>query len=411
MQLYLSFIEEKIKFIYNSLTEKDKRLYAAIEAVKIGYGGISYISQIVDCSRATVKRGIKELENQDIVNDLKDRIRQPGGGRKPYYEIYDNIDEQFLDVLKHYTAGDPMDANVIWTDLTPTEIIQKMKEKYDLVVSETVIYKLLKKHNYRLRKIIKSKTEKNVENRNEQFENIEEKINEYMPSENPIVSMDTKKKEYLGNLYRDGKLYCQKAIEANDHDFISTSDGVIIPHGIYDYKLNIGYIHIGISKDTSEFACDSIRNWWYNYGKYNYPNANSILILCDGGGSNSSRNYIFKYDLQNLAEEFGLEIRIAHYPPYTSKYNPIEHRLFPHVTRACQGVIFSSIEIVQELIKKTKTSTGLKAFVKIFDKIYETGRKVNDDFKENMNIVFDDYLPKWNYRAIPVAKLKVEQLI
>ncbi len=155
------------------------------------------------------------------------------------------------------------------------------------------------------------------------------------------------------------------------------------------------------SKDTAEFACDCLRNQWYQRGQYDYIDATSILVLCDGGGSNSSSHYIFKERLQKLADEIGIEIRIAHYPPYTSKYNPIEHRLFPHVTRACQGVVFESVELVKQLIQKTKTKTGLSVVVNVIDTVYETGKKVVEGFKENMRIAFDDYLPKWNYRAIP----------
>lgn len=158
---------------------------------------------------------------------------------------------------------------------------------------------------------------------------------------------------------------------------------------------------MGTSKDTSEFSCDCIKDWWNNSGKYNYPEATNILILADGGGSNSSRQYIFKYDLQQLVNEIGVEIRVVHYPPYTSKYNPIEHRMFCHVTRACQGVIFKSIEIVKELMENTSTTTGLKVAVSIKDKIYETGRKVTDEAKENLKIVFDKLLGKWNYTVTP----------
>ncbi len=175
----------------------------------------------------------------------------------------------------------------------------------------------------------------------------------------------------------------------------------MIPHGLYDLSRNEGYVQIGTSHDTGEFACDSLRYWWQHHGVIHYPDADSILLLCDGGGSNSARHYLFKQDLQKLANELGIEIRIAHYPPYTSKYNPIEHRLFPHVTRACQGVIFRCVEIVQELIAKTKTSTGLRVFATILDGFYQTGRKVTEEYKRNMEIVFDDYLSKWNYTAIP----------
>jgi hypothetical protein len=294
-----------------------------------------------------------------------------------------------------------MDEKVRWTNLRPWEIAQRLADRYGIEVSRTVIRKLLKKHHYRRRQALKKQTMKNVPHRNEQFENIARLIAEYQGTGNPIMSMDTKKKEYLGNFYRDGHLYTLEQLLTYDHDFTSFAQGVIIPHALYDLKQNVGYINLGTSKETSEFACDCLRNWWYDQGQYDYPQATSILLLCDGGGSNSSRHYIFKQDLQQLVDEIGIDIRIAHYPPYTSKYNPVEHRLFPHITRACQGVVFTSIELVKELIEKTRTSTGLSVIVKIIDKVYETGRKVVDGFKETMRIVFDDFLPQWNYTAIP----------
>ena len=176
-----------------------------------------------------------------------------------------------------------------------------------------------------------------------------------------------------------------------DHDWATLAEGVAIPHGLYDLSENVGYIQLGTSHDTSEFACDSIRYWWTTYGKVRYPLENSILLLCDGGGSNSSRYYIFKQDLQALVNQLGIEIRIAHYPPYTSKYNPIEHRLFPHLTRVCQGVIFESVEMVKDLMAKAKTQTGLKVFTSVLDQVYKTGRKVTEEFKQTMEIVFDEH--------------------
>jgi hypothetical protein len=401
MTPYSPEIEQTMKAYYDTLSEKDKRRYAGVEAIKLGRGGLAYIIRILGCSRKTVVKGIKELRKMFPGSKGKKRIRKAGGGRKRYDETYPEIDEQFLEVLKYDTAGDPMDETVRWTNLRPGEIAQRLAGRYEIKVSRTVVKKLLKKHNYRRRKALKKQTMKNVPNRNEQFENIARKIAEYEATGNPIMSMDTKKKEQLGNFYRDGHLYTLEQLLTFDHDFSSFAQGVVIPHGLYDLKQNIGYLNLGNSKETSEFACDCIRKWWYNRGQYDYPQATSILILCDGGGSNSSRHYIFKQDLQLLVDELGIEIRIAHYPPYTSKYNPIEHRLFPHVTRACQGVIFTSIELVKELIEKTKTSTGLKVTVQIIDKVYALRRKVADDFKETMKIVFDDYLPQWNYTAVP----------
>jgi hypothetical protein len=203
-------------------------------------------------------------------------------------------------------------------------------------------------------------------------------------------------------LYREGHLYTQAGgLEVFDHDWKSLATGVAIPHGLYDLALNTGYIQIGTSHDTSEFACEAIRQWWHEHGYQQYPTASSILLLCDGGGSNSSRQYLFKQDLQALVNELGIEIRIAHYPPYTSKYNPIEHRLFPHLTRVCQGVIFESVEMVKNLMAKAKTQAGLTVFTSILERVYQKGRKVTQQFKQTMEIVFDGYLPQWNYTAKP----------
>lgn len=386
---------------YNTLSEKDKRRYAAIEAMKLGHGGIAYIAQVLGCSCKTISQGIQDLQALPVDSEYDPRIRQPGAGRKRYDEVYLGIDEKFLDVLQDYTAGDPMQENVFWTNLTLAEIADLLAEKHYIRVSETVIRQLLDKHNYRRRKGQKKQTMKTVENRDAQFENIARFKAEYTAAGNPIISFDAKKKEMIGNYYRPGHLYTLQELHTYDHDFNSFADGLVIPHGIYDLHQNRGYINLGISKDTSEFACDSIRNWWYNEGQRLYSQATSILGLCDGGGSNNANHYIFKDDLQKLVDEIGVEIRIAHYPPYTSKYNPIEHRLFPHVTRACQGVVFKSVGLVKSLMEKTRTSKGLRVTVNIIDKVYETGRKVAADFKENMTIKFDKFLPKWNYRVVP----------
>lgn len=242
-------------------------------------------------------------------------------------------------------------------------------------------------------------------NRNAQFERIAELRTLYEAKGNPVVSVDTKKKELIGNLFRAGKIYTTETVEVFDHDFPSLAEGVAIPHAIYDIAHNEGYVIIGTSRDTSEFACDSIRYWWDNFGKAHYPNADSILMLMDGGGSNSSRHYIFKQDLQALADEIGIEIRIAHYPPHTSKWNPIEHRLFPHITRSLQGMVLTTHQLAKELIEKTTTKSGLKVFSSIFNRVYETGRKVAEGFKESMRIIFDDNLAPWNYVAVPETNI------
>lgn len=181
----------------------------------------------------------------------------------------------------------------------------------------------------------------------------------------------------------------------------SLAQGVVIPHGIYDVQRNHGYVTLGTSHDTSAFACDCLLQWWQHYGQPTYADADSLLVLCDGGGSNSARTYLFKQDLEQVGQDLGIEIRVAHYPPYTSKYNPIEHRLFPHLTRACQGVIFTSVALVKDLMATTTTKTGLSVDVSILDKVYATGRKTTPHFKEQMRVIFDEDLPQWNYTIPP----------
>ena len=397
---YPDKITAMMRKVHQSLSEKDRRKYAAIEALKLGYGGISYMTQVLGVDRNTIAKGIQELQAESDPTFNQQRIRSSGGGRKSRDSQIPDLNEKFLEVLKNHTAGDPMNEDIKWTNLTQEQIVEGLKSQ-EITVSTTVVQKLLKKHGYVKRQAQKKQTTGVTNNRNEQFENLAKITAEYELQGNPIISMDTKKKEFIGNLYREGSLYTTEVITTFDHDFWSLADGKVVPHGIYDLQYNRGYLNLGISKDTSEFACESIKLWWVNYGHSLYPQADSILIKCDGGGSNNSNHYIFKEDLQKLVDELGREIRIAHYPPYTSKYNPIEHRLFPHVTRACQGVIFTSLELVKKLMAKTQTKTGLSVVVNVIDKIYTTGRKVADGFKETMKIIFDEYLPKWNYRVVP----------
>ena len=387
---------------YESLSEKDRRRYAAVEAKKLGYGGITYISRLFGCNYRTIIKGMEELSEESLI--ISQRIRRSGGGRKKALLTIPGIDEAFMEVVDNHTAGSPVREDIKWTNLTRKQIADLLLEK-GINVSVTVIDQLLLKHNFRKRKAVKTTACGSSENRNEQFENIQGLKQEYLDNGQPVISMDSKKKEFIGNLFRDGSIYTTEPIEVLDHDFPSLATGVAIPHGLYDLNDNIGYVQIGTSHDTSQFACDSIRYWWNHYGKNRYPLATSILLLCDGGGSNSSRYYVFKEALQNLVDEIGVSIRIAHYPPYTSKYNPIEHRLFPHLSRACKGVIFGSVNTVSELMGKATTQTGLKVFTTIIDKTYQTGKKVAEGFKETMKILFDNFLPQWNYTVQPQMHL------
>ena len=298
------------------------------------------------------------------------------------------------------TAGDPDEPDVLWTDLSPSQMAQQVTD-LGTPVSPPVVQDWLQDQGLALRKIEKVIAGGESPDRDAQFQNIATLKNEYLAAGNPVFSVDTKAKEHLGQLYRRGRVWTQQAFRAFDHDFPSWATGVIVPHGIYDLARQRGHINIGLSHDTSQFACDSFRWYWNRIGRQCYPDATSILWLCDCGGSNSAAQYLFKHDLQELVNDIGVEIRIAHYPSYCSKYNPIEHRFFPHVGRACQGLLFDTLETVVRLMRRAATTTGLKTTVNVIRRAYETGRQVTDDFKHHMSILFDDILPKWNYRAIP----------
>ncbi len=310
--------------------------------------------------------------------------------------------DNFLKVLRDHTAGDPMRADVKWTNLSRRQISRRLSA-LGTPAGKNIVSRLLWEHGYRRRKPQKKRTMGQHADRNAQFEKIAELKQQYLDAGLPVISIDTKKKELLGSFHRDGVTDAVEPTIVNDHDFASSSDGKVIPHGIYDVAKNEASLHLNTSRDTSELACDSIELWWLEQGRHDYPHADKLLVQCDGGGSNSSSQYLFKEDLQALSNRLSLEIRVSHYPPYCSKYNPIEHRVFPHVTRACKGVPLESIETARHYMQKTETTKGLKVVVRIMDKVYATGRKYARDFKKTMTIKFDDYLPKWNYTAIPDA--------
>ena len=392
-------IEELLRHYHQSLSEKDRRRFAALEASKLGHGAIEYIARVLGCDPQTIRVGMRELK-QLPADPAGPRVRKPGGGRKKTETKQPDVIEQVQRTLENRTAGDAMRHDLVWTDLTPQEIANALHEQ-DLSVGPRIVRRILDTLGFARRQIAKVLPGGETPHRDSQFRHLAHLIQSFHGAGNPILSIDTKKKEYLGTLYRDGKVYCQEALKAFDHDFASLAQGVIIPHGIYDLSRNQGWLHLGLSRDTTEFACDSLRLFWQHDGQRLYPRASAILLLCDGGGSNSCRKHLFKEDLQALVNELRIPIRVAHYPAYCSKFNPIERRLFCHVTRACQGVLFDSLQTVIRLMQKTTTQSGLSVTVRVIDKLYETGRKVSDAFKQKMPVVFEPVLPKWNYWVKP----------
>jgi hypothetical protein len=396
---YTPDIEDLLRHYYQSLSEKDRRRFAAFEAIKLGHGGIEYIARVLGCDPQPIRDGMRELK-QLPDDPAGPRVRKPGGGRKKTETQQPDVIEKVQRTIANRTAGDPMRHDLVWTDLTPQEIANALHEQ-DLSVGPRIVRRILGTLGFAKRQIAKVLPSGETSHRDPQFRHLAHLIQDFQGAGNPVLSMDTKKKEFLGTLYRNGKVYTQESIKAFDHDFPSLAQGVIIPHGIYDLSLNHGWLHLGRSRDTTEFACDSLRLFWQRDGQRLYPQASAILLLCDGGGSNSCRKHLFKEDLQHLVNEVRVPIRVAHYPAYCSKFNPIERRLFCHVTRACQGVLFDSLQTVIGLMQKTTTQTGLAVTLRVIDKLYETGRKVSNAFKQNMPIVFEPVLPKWNYWVMP----------
>jgi hypothetical protein len=305
-------------------------------------------------------------------------------------------------LIQTRSAGDPDDPDILFTDLTPTRLEQVL-HSMGTPAGDDSIRVWMDEQDLRLRKIRKEKAGGHSPDRDAQFQNIAQLIDSYEQAGNPYFSIDTKAKEFQGELFRSGRVRCSTAFQAFDHDFPSWATGVIIPHGIFDLVRNRGHINIGLSHDTTEFACDSFRWYWSRIGQQCYPDAKSILLLLDCGGSNSALKYMFKYDLQSVANEIGIEIRIAHYPSYCSKYNPIERRFFPHISRACTGMLFDTLEHVVGLMRKASTATGLKTTVNVIKRLYETGRNATDAIKDlvRAKVNFHELLPKWNYTIKP----------
>ncbi len=294
-----------------------------------------------------------------------------------------------------------MNAQIQFTYLSRPELLKKLQQS-GLNTSLYYVDKLLASLGLSQRKMAKTGTFKQVQGRNEQFEYIDQLVSQYRQRGQILISMDSKKKEQLGQLYRQGKVYCKEAQICNDHDFTSMATGKITPFGIYDIQLNEGYMFLGQSADTPDFAVNCLLDYIKYYACKRYPQATQMLILCDSGGSNGCRTYRFKEMIQWVAQYTNLQIRVAHYPSYCSKYNPCDHKLFPHITRALAGVMLDCVKTVCHLIKsRAKTKQGLKVFVRQMKKEYQTGIKATKNFLQNYPIVHDQILPQWNYWALP----------
>lgn len=396
--------EQNIKARYTTLkpllyNEQLRRAYAATEAKVIGFGGISLMSRITGMDNNTISKGLKELEDSENIDVL--RVRRVGGGRKKLEDIDPTIKDDLVKLLDDSTCGTP-ESPLKWTKKSLHNLEDELR-KMGHVVSHTTVHKLLKDLDYSMQgnqKAIEGNSQH--PDRDEQFKNINRKVLLFQEKEQPVISVDTKKKELVGNYENGGKEYHPKGNppKVNVHDFEDKVLGSVRPYGVYDITNNEGWVNVGTDKDTAMFAVESIRRWWHMMGKDNYPEATELLITADGGGSNSSRARLWKYELQKLATELQLDITVCHYPPGTSKWNRIEHRMFSYISQSWRGRPLESHEVIIKLIGGTKTKTGLKIKCSLDENKYEKGLKISDERMESIKIQRHDSLGNWNYTIL-----------
>ena len=323
-------LKKKIAFISN-LNEVERRRYAGIIALEIGWGGVSRINELSGMSRSTIKKGMKEVEFKDLSKPLK-RLRKVGGGRKKIKNKNPSLVKDLEIIMDEHSAGNPMN-HLKWILKSTRSIANELQKKSN--ISYQTVRRLLKEKKYSLKGNRKSKEGKSFPERNEQFKYINKKVEEFKIKSGPVISVDTKKKELVGNFKNFGRKWSKKGEfdEVNVYDFPSLAKGKAIPYGTYDVHKNKGFVNVGVSSDTGEFAVESIKRWWNFDGKKDYPKTKKILICADGGGSNGSRNKSWKFYLQKLSNKMKLKITVCHYPPGTSKWNKIEHRLFSYISK------------------------------------------------------------------------------
>jgi len=395
-------LREKYSLLLPHLNEKERRLVLASDAKSYGRGGLSLISKIVGVSRVTLNSGLRDLEKK-IDSDKKNQktIRKSGGGRKK--ETVKNVELQktIEEIVSPHTMGDPM-KTLQWTSKSLRNIAELAKER-GFTVSHELVKRILKELGYSLQSNRKTHEGGKHEDRNAQFEHINRISTSFLKDNQPVISVDCKKKEVLGNLKNNGKDWFVKKepTQVKVYDFIDKNLGKAIPYGVYDLANNEGWVSVGVSSDTASFAVASIRSWWHEMGKIQFPNATQIYITADGGGSNSSRSKLWKKELQLFANETKLEITVSHYPPGTSKWNKIEHKLFSYISMNWRAKPLLTLQIVVNLIASTTTKKGLKVNAKIDESIYKKGIVVTKEELDQIEITKNEFHGEWNYIIKP----------
>jgi hypothetical protein len=388
------------------LDERMRRLVAAAESAAIGYGGVSLVARATGVSRRAITAGMKELSQQEVSPEplpAQPRIRRKGAGRKRTVEKDPSLREDLDRLVDPVTRGDP-ESPLRWTCKSVRKLAEELRREGHAVSYQTVA-ELLHEMDYSLQANQKTLEGSQHADRNQQFEYINRKAQRYLKQGEPVISVDTKKKELVGDFKNSGREWQPQGepeqVQVHDFEIRQPDKGKVAPYGVYDLGRNVGWVSVGVDHDTAEFAVESIRRWWRWMGRRSYPKAKRVLITADSGGSNGARVRLWKWELQQLADETGLEISVCHFPPGTSKWNKIEHRLFSFISQNWRGKPLISHQVIIDLIASTTTTTGLTVKSKLDTNIYEQGLKVSDQQMAELQLRKEKFHGDWNYRLLP----------
>ena len=392
-------IRQKYLLLDAHLNELTRRFWAASEALALGYGGIAVVAEATGLSRRTVERGLRQIEDEN--KPPSNKIRRPGGGRKSATEKQPGLIEALEALVEPLSRGDP-ESPLRWTCKSTRRIADELR-KAGWAISNCLVDTLLRGMAYSLQGNRKTLEGNQHPDRNARFEFINSQVTKAMRARQPVISVDTKKKELIGNYANPGKQWLKKgeALAVNGHDFPDPSVPRAFPYGVYDLLTNSGFVNVGTHHDTAAFAVESIRAWWAAMGSKLYRGARRLWITADGGGSNGSRLRLWKWELQRLSNRLGFPIAVMHFPPGTSKWNKVEHRLFSFISQNWKGEPLLDYETVVKLIRRTTTKTGLQVKCRLDMRKYPKGRKVTDEEMETVNLVRNDFHGDWNYSIIP----------
>lgn len=398
MMITETALAQKYASLKPHLNERSLRVCAATDARLLGRGGVSSVARAAGISRTTIYAGLNELDKEISVKN----IRRAGAGRKSLAETNPELLKALNQLVDPATRGDP-ESPLCWTSKSTTKLARELSAM-GYSISQRSVWNLLDEMGYSMQSNRKSNEGSNHPDRDAQFQFISDSVSEFLKHDLPAISVDTKKKELIGNYKNNGVEWEKKGHpqRVNTYDFVDNELGKVAPYGVYDMAQNKGWVNVGISKDTAEFAVESIRRWWYAMGRSLYSNADHLLITADGGGSNGSRVRLWKVKLQELANELNMTILVRHFPPGTSKWNKIEHRMFCHITENWRGRPLISREVVVQLIGSTTTAAGLKVTATLDKSSYNTGIKVSDQELQNINLYREEFHGEWNYEIRPI---------